>query len=1137
MNDRLELRRGVGGLPEPSGSEPREALGLILLTLRFSQLALAATVLCLLVSVASAVTPGERLLLARGYLQRGEVEFAKDELEAIVAEQPPDSVKAEATYWLGECYYRLEMYQLAIAHFEDVARMPGDAWKYDALIRTGDGYLALEEFGNAATSFRAAQRLGQGREKGEAAYWLGVALSRYGRDEEAARAFAAAASLDVEEAEQAAYMAARSAMAAGAWALAESLWTAFAGHYPLSEQVGIALYSLGHLSLRQDDETGAVGRFEELLRRFPDGPHAVEALLMLGELELRSGNSERAVMWLRRFLDSRPPPEMGGRGALALGRALREAGRDRAAIAVLDSLAQARFADSVAVRALIEGAEMLYARGEFQESATRLRKALGQGVPPDEDISSRRLLGWSLYQDGRWRQARDVFAELSRRSGDDPAVAAEASHMTAQSLAKMESLSEAVAALRSSLSEFPGWASADRSMIVLAHLLEAEGETGEAIDVYVQLATSYPSSEKATEARLRAGQLLLEEGREAEARELLGPLAAEGHVEASYWLAEAHYRLGQPGEAAKQFDTFLEAADPKDPLRDEAWHGLAWSQVRLEMPEKAEQTLTEMLREVPDSPLAAEAYLKLGSLRYEDGRVAEAALAFRKLLERYPLSEHADEALYWLGWSLVAQDSLETACQTFRRLDHSYEGSQLVGRARLAGGKCLLSLGRFEEALVEIRAALRSGLSPEVKGEAWAALARAHLDLESSGLARAAIDSALAAGAEAGEVAPTILELGAYWLDRGEYAGAAALLDSLALIYPSSPEAEEARYLVSIARLRMGDAEGAFSGFQMLADSPDPEVRAMSLLAAGRVAAERGLHEQAAGWYRRATEAATDTLMLRQALLGHAFELLELGRGDAAAPLLERLTTSYPSGRDELWMQGALRWATLLLDQGNATRAINVAKELAGMGGATELRAHLILGNAYRSLGRHREAVIELQSYAARHSDPTEAARALYTAALSLMALEDWSAAASAFEAATAVPELAPQALLAQGWCLQKAGRDSLAEGAYREMLWRVPGTIRAWEAAYRLAELVLAKERSEEAAAVATEALKEGAGASDWGDDLVLVAARALEAAGRSGEALIWYGRLIAEHPSSALVPYAESRVRSLRQPQGQTP
>jgi tetratricopeptide (TPR) repeat protein len=382
-----------------------------------------------------------------------------------------------------------------------------------------------------------------------------------------------------------------------------------------------------------------------------------------------------------------------------------------------------------------------------------------------------------------------------------------------------------------------------------------------------------------------------------------------------------------------------------------------------------------------------------------------------------------------------------------------------------------------------------------------------------------------------------MLELGRRWVTAGRYSEAIGVLDSVVSVFPGCPEADEARYLASIARLRTGETEQAFRGFQTLIDSPDDDVRARSLLAAGRVASDRGMHEQAVGWYRQAAEASADSTVLRQALYGLAMELSELGETKSATAVLDRLVTSYSAVEDDLWQQAALRLAQAVLEAGDARRAASLAEGVARQGDENGMRARLILGNAYRLLGQHLEAAHELLAYAAWQPDPTEKHRATYAAGLSLMTAEQWEDAASAFAAATSDADLASQALLARGWCLQKAGQDSAAELAYRDLVWRAPGTLRAWEAAYRLAELTLIQGRSEEAAATAMRALDQGAGASEWGDDLVAVVARALEKAGRSDEAIAWFSRLISDHPSSTLVPYAQSRVQSLRRAAGGRP
>jgi TolA-binding protein len=1074
-------------------------------------------------------TPAEQLLLAKGFLQRGEIAYAKQELESVLRQEIADSIRVEATYWLGESHYRLGEYREAAQHFDYVARASVREWEFDTLMRLGDSHVALNEFSAAADAFRRATRTASGEERGNASYWLAVALSREGRHEEAARAFAAASRREGEAGEEAAYMAARSAMSARSWALAESLWAGYVSAHPLSQRAEEGMLALAHLSVRQDREHEAVRLLESLLGRFPNGRHAHEAMLLVGELELRAGNAASAAAWLGKLVRSAPTRQIGLRGAFTLGRALRDAHREPEAVSVLDSLAAAHPEDSLATEGLLDAGEVLYGQGRFPEAASRLQEVLRRSVPPDAEMRARRLLGWSLYQQGHWADARVVFGALADLPAASRELAAEASHMAAQSLAKMESLEAAVTALQASLEAFPGWESADRSLILLARLLEAQGRTSEAIDAYSRLADSYPSSDRAPEARLRAAQLLLDQGRETESRGILEGLVAEKHTGALYWLAEVHYRLGRADLAASHFREFLQLSVPNDPLRDEAWHGLAWSLTRTGDSEGAERALVEMLQEAPTGPLAEEAHLKLGSIRYEAHRPAEAAQAFRMLLDRFPGGDYGDQALFWLGWSLLAQDSVAQACAVFAGFDRSFPGSQLAARAKLASGRCRLSEGRPTEALEELQKAIRSGLPPDGVAEAWAAMVQAYLDLGLLRHGRAAIDSALDQGGGAGELAASMLELSGVWLDQGDRAPALGLLDSLVSLFPACPEADEARYLAAIARLRLGDQEGASRGFQELADSHDDEIRARSLLGAGQIATRTGMHEQALGWYRQAAEAASDDAVLRQALYGEALALQELGRGASSAAVLERLATLFPGHRDNLWEEASLQWAQLLQTRGDHADALAVARQLIDHQGALRTRALLVAGNALRSLGRHPEAAEMLLDYSALEPHARDAAQARYLAALSLMQAEQWGDAASVFEEVARSAEFGPQALLARGWCLQKAGNDSQAEVSFRRVLAIAPGSERAWEAGYRLAELLLSAQKAEEAAAAARAAIEGGATRSAWGDDLVLLMGRALEVAGHGDEAVLWFQRIVDEYPQSELLPYAESRLRAL--------
>ncbi len=1084
---------------------------------------------CSLPNVVAGAGPAGRLLLAKGFIQRGELAFAMDELEAILEQTTPDTVRTEATYWLGECHFRLEEYSTAARYFEQAAQTASGEWAFDALMRAGDSHLAVEEYAGAVNSFSRARHISVGAERAEASYWLGVALSRQGRHERAARAFAASVRLGIEDTVEAAYMAATSAMAASHWSLAESLWTAYLDAHPLADRAEEGLLSLGRLALRDGREVEAMRSLRQLLQRFPRGKYAAEASLLLAELELESGDPRSATATLERLVRTHPPDELAIQANFLLGSALSEAGRESAAVAVFDSLSATYPTDSVATQALIEAGTLLYAQGKFREAGSRLKAAIASELVPDRGVHARRLLGWSLYQDGKWADAAEAFRGLAELPEVDPEVAAEASHMEAQSLAKMESREAAVAALRASLAAFPAWSSADRSLLLLARLLEAQDRIPEAIEAYRQLTVAYPHSDQAAGAQLRAGQLLLEEGREEEAREVLQDLVRRQKGEPVYWLAEVHYRIGEPALAAEGFRDFLDSSTASDPLRDEAWHGLAWSQIRLDQPRSAEKTLVHMLEEVPESPLAAEAYLKLGSLQYDDGRPIEAAATFRQLLHAYPTSEFADQALYWLGWSLVARDSVEAACALFSSFHESYPRSQLAGRAKLSSGECLLSIKKPADALRELHLALEEDLPSDVVAEAWAAIAQCNLDMGANLQARAAIDSALASGGGVEDVGRPMLDLGRAWLDSRRDSLVVGLLDSLVSLFPSYPEAEEARYLLALAHLRLGEQEQAFQGFQGLVDSPDEEIRERALLAAGQLAASMGMYQQAVGWYERVLEEIADTALVRQALFGQAVARLELGQHSEAAPLLERLVVSFVPPRDKLWEQASLRWAELLREQQRHRRALQVARAVAEHGGEQVVNARLEMGRAFRSLGQHREAAREFLAYATARPRTTEGVHARYLAALSFMEAAQWDEAASLFSDLADDPEFSSEAMLARGWCLQKAGNDSLAEVSYQEVVARYPMTLRAWEARYRLGELLLGRDESARVAVLAREALMEGAGATEWGDDLAVLVARALERTGQREEATKWYRRVITDYPASQLVPYAESRIRVL--------
>jgi ATP/maltotriose-dependent transcriptional regulator MalT len=227
-------------------------------------------------------------------------------------------------------------------------------------------------------------------------------------------------------------------------------------------------------------------------------------------------------------------------------------------------------------------------------------------------------------------------------------------------------------------------------------------------------------------------------------------------------------------------------------------------------------------------------------------------------------------------------------CQTVRGLAEHWEGGRmLVGVCRSAYGNVLATNGDWEAAEHELTGAV-GDLQHSRRGMAAGGLAR----LGELRAHQGRLDEARELFLQAGSHLRALVGLGRLALEAGDPAAAA---DGAERALRRAPEASlmdrlPALELLVRARAELGELDAAADAYAELeraaAEFDTPYIRGRTRLAAGRLAAARGVHEQA----RRAFEDAVDLLAESAAAYEEALARLELagalaalGRDQAAA--------------------------------------------------------------------------------------------------------------------------------------------------------------------------------------------------------------------------------------------------------------
>jgi len=90
---------------------------------------------------------------------KGNYDLAMREFQEYVDEFPDTDLTDNATYWIGECYYRQRKFRQAITQFDQVlARFPRSDKTASALLKKGYAYLELGERSQGITLLRQVVR-------------------------------------------------------------------------------------------------------------------------------------------------------------------------------------------------------------------------------------------------------------------------------------------------------------------------------------------------------------------------------------------------------------------------------------------------------------------------------------------------------------------------------------------------------------------------------------------------------------------------------------------------------------------------------------------------------------------------------------------------------------------------------------------------------------------------------------------------------------------------------------------------------------------------------------------------------------------------------------------------------------------
>lgn len=303
--------------------------------------------------------------------------------QSIAIGQYNRQTKADAYYWCGESYYRLNRMTEAARDFNAYLQLTTqpDNEMY-ALAHYNLGYIAFhrKDYDQASNYFRKYAQL----EKGDNPTALADAYNRIGdchlrvrNFEEAKHYYSQAEQLNTPSGDYSFYQLALVSGLQKDYSGKITLLNRLVGKYPTSPYAVNAIYEKGRSYVLMDNNSQAIAAFKELQSKYPESPVSRKAAAEVGLLYYQAGNYDQAIEAYKQVVEKYP----GSEEARLVMRDLKSIYVDLNRIDEFAALANAmpgqfRFDANEQDSLTYIAAEKIYMRGRMEEAKNSFNKYL-----------------------------------------------------------------------------------------------------------------------------------------------------------------------------------------------------------------------------------------------------------------------------------------------------------------------------------------------------------------------------------------------------------------------------------------------------------------------------------------------------------------------------------------------------------------------------------------------------------------------------------------------------------------------------------------------------------------------------------------------------------------------------------------
>ncbi len=1003
---------------------------------------------------------------ANGLLNRGLYDLATAEYRKFLSKHENHEKAPVARYGLAVSLFRMKQYDAAAQELEPLHRRSQFEFAAEVGTILGQCHLAKQRHAQAAEAFERVVRSHIDPDLADdAAAGLGEALYLNGRYDDVVtvcRAFV------------------------NRWA-----------DSPLRERVEF-FASLAEMA--QHDYTAAADRFGGLLKRYPTGPFAQQASLLLAQCYHHDNAIENAIRQYREVLEQTNSPCTAD-ALFGLGTLLEQKGEYGEAGTTLDRLLEESPDNALSESARFHRGRVWFDQEHF-ERALELFK-----VVADEDGD---LEGRAAYWMGKCKlrmgddggAAEQLEAAIDRFPESE--LIAEMYYDRAIALVRDGELADAVRALKAYRSRFPEHALAPDALQLLAATEHQRHRFTQSEKFCQEFLEQYPSHE-------------------------LSPSVA-------FFLAENGFLAETYEEAAERYRRFL-AKHPDDPQVDKATFRLGMALYRLQEYDDAGPALLKVTDGSDTRGRFRPALLALGDIHFQHSEWDQSEEYLRDYLSSGLDVASADDALLKLGLSRQRLGRIEDAIEVYDQLIDRFEQSPHRLQAMFERGQALVALDRSDEAVQAFEAVLADGSDSRFAPHALnhlAAIATQRDDFETASKLYARTADA---ASETEMAADALFQSGRTLMAAQQFKAAEAAFDRFLDKYGSHPLAPEARAQRAIALARQdrhADAVEAIEQVEQHSSSDlDPTLRAALTYEKAWCLRELDRTEDAAKAYRRLLEGKlTDDLTVHAVVELAGIEINEKRFEEAAKvlwPLQRVIEEDANAVAPQLQEQGTYRLALCEFELKHHGQAAELFERFVERFPNSSLTASAsyYCGEALFKLERYERAVKHLTRASDKSSDDALGGPSLLRLGEALAKLQSWTDSEQAFTTYLDRFGESPhafQALFGVGWAREHQKRYDEAISSYRQVVAVHQGPTAA-RAQFQMGECLFADKRYDEAvrALLKVDILYAY---PEWSAAALYEAGQCFEKLGKPVEARMHFNQVIEKHKETRWAKLASRRL-----------